>query len=104
MNNQESTATFSIYQQHPYVYLNEYWGVQDKPAAGGTYSAKLYSNTTWSLFYEGDHSWAHITPVSGTGDATLSLVIDQNTTGKARECRVKLYSGDYGYLISQAAN
>ncbi len=103
-SNGESTATFSIYQQHPYVYLNEYWGVQDKPAAGGTYSAKLYSNTTWSLFFEGDHSWAHITPVSGTGDATLSLVIDQNTTGKARECRVKLYSGDYGYLISQAAN
>ena len=103
-SNGESTATFEIYQQHPYVYLYVYWGVQEKPAAGGTYSAKLYSNTTWNMYFSGDYSWAHLTPMSGSGDATLSLVIDKNTTGKARECRVHLYSGDYGYGIYQAGN
>lgn len=101
-SNGESTATFYISQEVPYVYLNEYWGAQDLPVNGGTYSAKLYSNISWSLSFTGDYSWVHLSPLSGNGNTTLSLTVDKNTTGKYRECRVHLYSGDYGYGIFQA--
>ena len=51
-------------------------------AEGGTYTAHLKSNGEWTL--GSIAQWLAVTPNSGNGDATLTLVAQANTTGEAR--------------------
>ena len=57
-------------------------------------SATFYvtSNTSWSV--TGDKSWMHFSPPSGTGNKTLTITVDENTSTLSRSGTVTIKTSD----------
>lgn len=61
-------------------------------AEGGTYTVELKSNGDWSIGTTAE--WLTVSPTSGNGDATLTLVAQRNTTHEARSTEIKATTKD----------
>lgn len=70
------------------------FGVQSQTIAaeGGTYSVELKSNGDWSI--DATAEWLTVSPTSGNGDATLTLVAQRNATHEARSTEIKAATKD----------
>lgn len=49
------------------------------PCAGGLFNLSLNCNVDWRISNPYSASWAGIEPVAGSGDAVLSIDVDQNS-------------------------
>lgn len=67
------------------------------PYSGATRSITVTANTTWNL--EGSPFVANISPVSGDGDATVSVIIDVNSNEEPRNGYIRARHN--GQLMSQ---
>ena len=65
---------------------------QEIDAQGGSIELALKSNGDWTI--EPTVEWMTINPMSGKGDATLTLTAEVNTTGEARTAEVKATTKD----------
>ena len=54
----------------------------DSPSSGGEYSANIESSRPWSVI--DCPSWIHVTPSSGTGNATMKITVDPNNEPSER--------------------
>ena len=61
-------------------------------AQGGTVEVNLKSNGEWAIDAMPD--WISVSPVSGTGDATLTLTAQPNTAAESRKGEVKATTKD----------
>ncbi len=52
------------------------------PTGTGSVTFDITSNTSWSVAKSG--SWVNVNPASGTGNATITIMAAQNTTGDTR--------------------
>lgn len=59
---------------------------------GGTVELALKSNGDWTL--EQTAEWMTISPMSGNGDATLTITAEQNATGESRSAEIKATTKD----------
>lgn len=75
--------------------------VQEVAPLGSTHSISLKSNGEWEL--EENADWFDIAPMSGSGDATLTLVAQPNITGEKRTAVVKATTknGSASLTVSQ---
>jgi hypothetical protein len=67
--------------------------VKIESAANSTSTLSISSNTSWNISY--DNTWLTIDKTSGTGDATLTLTANDNTTGVGRFIELSITSPDY---------
>lgn len=67
--------------------------VNMESAANSTATLSISSNTSWNISY--DNTWLTIDKTSGTGDATLTLTANDNTTGIGRFIELSITSPDY---------
>lgn len=65
---------------------------QELDAQGGSIELALKSNGEWTI--DPTAEWIAITPMSGNGDATLTLTAEANTTGEPRSAEVKAVTKD----------
>ena len=65
---------------------------QEIDAQGGSIELALKSNGDWTI--EPTVEWMTINPMSGKGDATLTLTAEANTTGESRTAEVKATTKD----------
>lgn len=65
---------------------------QEIGAQGGSIELALKSNGDWTI--EPTVEWMTINPMSGKGDATLTLTAEANTTGESRTAEVKATTKD----------
>lgn len=59
---------------------------------GDTIEVALKSNGEWAI--ESTEEWLVVSPMSGNGDATLTLIAGTNTTGEARSTEIKATTKD----------
>lgn len=67
-------------QKAPYLTLSETELILS--ASGGSARVSLSSSLDWKVTFESD--WFRVTPVSGSGDDALSILVDENTHISAR--------------------
>ena len=67
-------------------------------AEGGSAPVKIVSNQTWTASKSAD--WIALSEVEGTGDATLSLTVDANTSTDSRSGTVAFQAGETYYHIN----
>jgi hypothetical protein len=65
---------------------------QEIDAEGGSFELMLKSNGDWTI--NPDKEWVSITPMSGKGNATLTIIVEANTTGDIRMAEVKATTKD----------
>ena len=70
------------------------FGVQSQTIAaeGGTYTIELLSNGDWNLTNTAE--WMTVSPTSGKGDATLTLVAQPNTLQQVRSAEIQAVTKD----------
>lgn len=64
----------------------------DVVAEGGTYTAELKSNGDWTLGLTSE--WLSVSPTSGNGDATLTLVAQSNASDQVRSVEIHATTKD----------
>ena len=60
---------------------------QEVDAQGGSIEVVLKSNGDWTI--NSPAEWVTVSPMSGKGDATLTLTIEANTSGEDRATQIK---------------
>lgn len=65
---------------------------QEINAQGGTVEIVLKSNGDWTINPTAE--WIAVSPMSGKGDATLTLTVESNTTGEDRSTQIKATTKD----------
>lgn len=65
---------------------------QEINAQGGTVEIVLKSNGDWTINPSAE--WIVVSPMSGKGDATLTLTVEANTTGEDRSTQIKATTKD----------
>ena len=65
---------------------------QELDAEGGSIELALKSNGDWTI--NPVEEWLVVSPMSGNGDATLTLTAEANTTGEERSAEIKAVSKD----------
>ena len=65
---------------------------QEINAQGGTVEIVLKSNGDWTINPTAE--WIVVSPMSGKGDATLTLTVEANTTGEDRSTQIKATTKD----------
>lgn len=65
---------------------------QEINAQGGTVEIVLKSNGDWTI--NSTAEWIAVSPMSGKGDATLTLTVESNTTGEDRSTQIKATTKD----------
>ncbi len=75
------------------------------PDTGGTQTFMIKSNASWNITKAADATWiSKIDPTSGTGDATITVTIDANTSGsRSAALTVASTNVSRSVTISQAA-
>lgn len=70
------------------------FGVQSQTIAaeGGTYTIELLSNGDWNITNTAE--WMTVSPTSGNGDATLTLVAQPNTLQQVRSAEIQAATKD----------
>lgn len=76
---------------------------QEIDPQGGSIEITLKSNGEWTINYAAE--WITVSPMSGKGDATLTLTAEANTTGEDRAAQVKVASKDNtaAMIVTQGA-
>ncbi len=64
----------------------------DMNPAGDTLEVALTSNGEWSVNTTAE--WLSVSPLSGSGDATLTIVAAENTTSEARSAKIEVTTKD----------
>ena len=85
----------SFTQSDPYFEVSK--DSLDYPSAGGTGEIKLTTNLIWAA--TPSETWITISPASGTGDATLSIVVTENTSADARTGNIAFTAGDFSVTV-----
>lgn len=62
------------------------------PSSGASRIVSIKSGVSWVAVSESD--WMKVSPKSGTGDGTVSIIVDRNKTSRAREGKVRIQSAD----------
>ena len=75
---------------------------QDLDAQGGSIELALKSNGEWTLSTVED--WITIEPMSGNGDATLTLTAQANTTGESRSTEITATTKDNAAKLTVTQN
>ena len=75
---------------------------QEVSALGDTVEVALKSNGEWTVSSTAD--WLVVSPTSGTGDATLTLVADANTTGDSRTTEIVANTKDNTATLTVSQN
>ncbi len=65
---------------------------QEIDAQGGSVEIVLKSNGDWTINPSAE--WIVVSPMSGKGDATLTLTVESNTTGEDRSTQIKATTKD----------
>ena len=65
---------------------------QEVDAQGGSIEVVLKSNGDWTI--NSPAEWVTVSPMSGKGDATLTLTIEANTSGEDRATQIKATTKD----------
>lgn len=60
------------------------------PAKGATGTLNIGGNATWTA--ESNAAWCHITPASGHGESTITVVLDDNPSTERREAIITVKS------------
>lgn len=71
---------------------------QELDAQGGTIEVGLKSNGEWTI--ESTAGWLSITPLSGTGDATLTITAEANPIEEPRMAEVRAISKDNASVLT----
>jgi hypothetical protein len=61
-------------------------------AAGTTSTIQITTGAEWNVS-SGDN-WVHVSPASGSGNATVNVSVAENTTTAARSAKIKVTAGD----------
>ena len=60
------------------------------PSFATTLSFDVAANCEWQIFVTGnDDGWAELSQVSATGTATVSVMVDENTTAQSRSLTIR---------------
>ena len=65
---------------------------QEIDAQGGSFEVSLKSNGEWTLAMT--DGWVMVSPMSGSGDATLTITVAPNTTGESRSTEITASTKD----------
>ena len=113
ISNGEKSETFTIWQKYPYLCRKNagyapssfgsvyYWNTRD----AHTFTTTIESNIPWKVVFEYDDvehdgsGWASAIPMSGTGNATISVMFSANTSSDKSDSRTGYCRiiGDGGY-------
>ena len=63
-------------------------------ANGGNYNYIIFSNQSWTLTYQNDHSWFTVNNESGSGDGSIQVSCQANTTSSTRRCNLIITKAD----------
>ena len=84
------TKRLKVSQSAPYLELS---GTEfSVPSPGASRLVSIRSSVGWAAVSESD--WMRVSPRSGTGDGTLSIIVDRNRSSRAREGTVRIESSD----------
>lgn len=75
---------------------------QEMEAAGGSVEVALKSNGEWTI--ESTAEWLTVSPMSGNGDATLTLTALANTTEESRSAQIKAITKDNAVTLTLTQN
>ncbi len=75
---------------------------QEIEAQGGSVEIALKSNGEWSISTGAD--WFTVSPVSGNGDATLTISAEANITGEARSAQITASTKDKTATLTVSQN
>ena len=64
----------------------------DFTALGGERSFSVTSNTAWTI--NGAKSWCYVSITQGTGNLSVNVEVEKNTTKEARKCRLTVSTSD----------
>lgn len=71
---------------------------QEIDAQGGAIEMTLTSNGDWTI--ETNANWVVVSPMSGNGNATLTITAESNTTGDVRSTEIKAVTKDNTAVLS----
>jgi len=63
----------------------------DIAAAGGSVTIDITSDAEWSVVSSA--AWARVAPVQGSGNGTVTVTCEPNTSGTARSATIIIYAG-----------
>ena len=92
------TYTVSVTQEGVPTYFEVSPTTLSFSASGGSKSISVMSNQPWTV--SSDASWLTLSDNSGTGDATLSVTAEENTSTSSRSGTVTFSAGGRDYTIS----
>lgn len=87
----ELNKTITITQQGKYFNISE----SDKTftSKGGSLQISFSTNDSWTASVSDNSSWLTLSSTSGTGDAVLDVIADDNASMKVRECTITITPG-----------
>lgn len=96
LSNTALTASTTVSQTGNYVapYITLSYNSISCDYTGITSSVTVSSNIDW--YASVDESWITISPSSGSGNGTISFVVNQNNTSIVRSCDIAVYDVVYG--------
>ena len=94
----DRTVTVNVTQDGAAPFFNVTPTTLSFSAEGGSAPVKIESNQTWTASKSAD--WIALSEVEGTGDATLSLTVDANTSTDSRSGTVAFQAGETYYHIN----
>jgi hypothetical protein len=91
-------------EDNPEVTLNVSTAAITVEAAQATATFNITSNTDWNLSLS--DNWVSAAPSTGSGDATVTVIVQANTTTSPRTALIRVTAGDKNreVTINQAAN
>ena len=75
---------------------------QEMEAAGGSVEVALNSNGEWTI--ESTAEWLIVSPMSGSGNATLTLTAQANATENSRSAQIKAITKDNAATMTLTQN
>ena len=113
-SNADNSVEFVIYQKCPYIIFttdgtdDASLGICWKSPEAHDFTLHIESNIPWEIELELNPatSWASVNKSSGTGDATVNLHFNENTTGSTQDgyCRIKSAGGYTPFYGSGTSN
>ena len=98
----DKTAYVNIHQQAKYMIIdNQSFDFDSK---GGNHTIELSTNDEWTAEVEHQSSWLQLSKTSGTGNATITLTVDDNPSVNVRSTAIIIkskYSQSVRILVSQ---
>lgn len=103
ISNSAISATTTVVQSaytKPYIELSYYSINCD--STGTTSSFTITSNVDWYIVVS--ERWTSVNTESGSGDASITFTVSENTSSIARSCDIAVYARDYGIKVALVIN